>query len=67
MCSGRNGLGGNPVTSTALGLQLLCSGIDDSIWVDLAIHVGFTGCWMNGIGGRSHWFRSVSEMVTLFL
>ena len=53
MCSGRNGLGGNPVTSMAPGLRLLCNGTGDSARIDLVVHVGSTGQLINGIGGRS--------------
>jgi hypothetical protein len=53
MCSGRNGLGGNPVTSTAPGLRLPCTGMGDSVQIGLADHLGSTGRLINGIGGRS--------------
>jgi hypothetical protein len=67
MCSGRNGLGGNPVTSTAPGLWLLWSGTGDSVRVGPVVHVGSTGWLINGIGERSRWVRSISEMVWLVL
>jgi hypothetical protein len=63
MCSGRNGLGGNPVTSTAPGLRFLWIGMGDSVRTDPMISVGLTDRLINGNGGRSHWVRSVSEMV----
>jgi hypothetical protein len=63
MCSGRNGLGGKPVTSTAPGLRVLQIGLGDSILTDPVIIVGLTGRLWNGNGGSSHWGRSVSKMV----
>jgi hypothetical protein len=63
MCSGKNGLGGKPVISTAPGLQVLGSGLGDSVRTDPGIIVGLIGRWMKGIGSNSHWVRSVSETV----
>ena len=63
MCSGRNGLGGKPVTSTAPGLRVLRMGSGDSVRTDPVMVVGLTGQLRNGNGGRSHWVRSVSETV----
>jgi hypothetical protein len=67
MCSGKNGLGGKPVISTAPGLQVLWIGAGDSIQTDPVIIVGLTNQWRNGNGGSSHWVRSISEMVWLVL
>jgi hypothetical protein len=63
MCSGRNGLGGKPVTSTTPGLRVLRIGSGDSVRTNPVIIVGLTGRLRNGNGGSSHWGRSVSEMV----
>ena len=63
MCSGKNGLGGKPVISTAPGLQVLCIGSGDSIRTDPVIIVGLTGWLIKGNGGNSLWVRSISEMV----
>jgi hypothetical protein len=63
MCSGKNGLGGNPVTSTAPGLRVLWIGVGDSVQTDSVINVGLTGWLINGNGRSSCWVRSVSEMV----
>jgi hypothetical protein len=63
MCSGRNGLGGKPVTSTAPGLQVLRMGLGDSVQTDPVMVVGLTGRLRNGNGGSSRWVRSVSETV----
>jgi hypothetical protein len=63
MCSGRNGLGGKPVTSTAPGLRVLQIGSGDSIRTDPVIVIGLTGRLRNGNGGSSYWGRSVSETV----
>jgi hypothetical protein len=54
MCLGRNGLGGKPVTSTALELWFLEIGLGDSDWTDLVIHMGSIGRFRKGNGGRSH-------------
>ena len=63
MCSGKNGLGGKPVTSTAPGLRVLWTGLGDSVRIDPAIIVGLTGRLRNGNGGSSRWVRSISETV----
>ena len=63
MCSGRNGLGGKPVTSTAPGLRVLRMGSGDSVRTDPVMVVGLTGRLRNGSGGSSRWVRSVSETV----
>ena len=63
MCSGKNGLGGKPVTSTAPGLWVLQIGSGDSVLTDPVIVVGLTGQLRNGNGGSSCWGRSVSETV----
>ena len=67
MCLGRNGLGGNLVTFTEPGLQVLWIGAGDSIRVDPIINMGLTDRWINGNGRRSRWVRSISEMVWLVL
>ena len=53
MCSGRNGLGGKPVTSTAPGLRVLQIGSGDSVRTDPVIVIGLTGRLRNGNGGSS--------------
>ena len=63
MCSGRNGLGGKPVTSTAPGLRVLRMGSGDSIRTDPVMVVGLIGRLRNGNGGSSRWVRSISETV----
>ena len=63
MCSGRNGLGGKPVTSTAPGLRVLRMGSGDSVRTDPVMVVGLTGRLRNGNGGSSRRVRSVSETV----
>ena len=63
MCSGKNGLGGKPVTSTAPRLRVLWIGTGDSVRTDPVIIVGLTGRWIKGNGRSSYWVRSVSEMV----
>jgi hypothetical protein len=63
MCSGKNGLGGKPVTSTAPGLWVLWIGAGDSVQTDPVINVELTDWWTKGNGGSSYWVRSVSEMV----
>jgi hypothetical protein len=63
MCSGKNGLGGKPVTSAAPGLWALWIGVGDSVQTDPVIIVGLTDRWRNGNGGRSRWVRSISETV----
>jgi hypothetical protein len=63
MCSGKNGLGGKPVISTASGLRVLGIGLGDSVRTDPVIIIGLTGRLRNGNGGSSHWVRSVSETV----
>ena len=63
MCSGKNGLGGNLVTSTDPRLRVLWIGVGDSIRMDPIINMGLTGQLINGNGGRSYWVRSISEMV----
>ena len=63
MCSGRNGLSGKPVTSTAPGLQVLRMGSGDSVRTDPVMVVGLTGQLRNGKGGSARWVRSVSETV----
>jgi hypothetical protein len=67
MFSGRNGLGGKPVTSTAPGLRYLWIGLGDSDRVDPVIHVGSTGQLRKGSGGRSRCVKSGSETVGLVL
>jgi hypothetical protein len=42
MCSGKNGLGGKPVISTAPRLRVLWIGAGDSIRIDPVIDVGLT-------------------------
>jgi len=54
MCSGKNGLSGKLVTSTAPGLWVLWIGAGDSDRTDPVINVGFTDRWMNGNGSSSH-------------
>jgi hypothetical protein len=63
MCSGKNGLGGKPVISTAPRLRVLGSGLGDSVLTDPGIIMGLIGRWMKGISGNSRWVRSVSETV----
>jgi len=63
MCSGKNSLGGKPVTSTAPGLWVLRMGSGDSVRTDPVMVVGLTGRLRNGTGGSSCWVRSVSETV----
>ena len=67
MCSGKNGLGGKLVTSTAPGLRCLWIGLGDSDQVDPVIQVGSTGRLRKGNGGRSRCVRSGSETVGLVL
>jgi hypothetical protein len=67
MCSGRNGLGGKPVISTALGLRCLWIGLGDSDRVALVIHMGSTSRLRKGNGGSSWCVRSGSETVRLVL
>ena len=67
MCSGKNGLGGNPVTSIASGEWFLWVGTGDSDRVVPIIQLGLMGHWMKGSGGRSRWVRSVSDTVWLVL
>jgi hypothetical protein len=54
MCSGKNGLGGKPVISTAPGLRVLWIGAGDSVRIDPVIDVGLTDRWIKGNGGSSH-------------
>jgi hypothetical protein len=61
MCLGKNGLGGNPVTSTSPRLRVLWIGMGDSVRVDPVINMGFTGRLIKGNGGSSRWVRSISE------
>ena len=61
MCSGKNGLGGKLVTSTAPELWVLRIGSGDSVRTDPVIVIGLTGWLRKGNGGSSHWGRSVSE------
>ena len=67
MCSGRNGLGGKPVISTALGLHCLWIDLGDSDRVDLVIHIGPTGQLRKGNGGSSWCVKSGSETAGLVL
>jgi hypothetical protein len=67
MCSGKNGLGGNLVTSTDSRLRVLWIGVGDSVRTDPIINVGLTGQLINGNGGSSRWVRSISEKVWLVL
>jgi hypothetical protein len=67
MCSGKNGLGGKLVTSTAPGLQVLWIGLGNSVRTDPMIIVGLTDQLRNSNGGSSRWVSSVSEMVWLVL